>query len=152
MPGIITSLITALGAPPVILLTAQTGSLQDKLLGFDAGAVDYVAKPINAKVLKARVRLHLALIDRRQELESLVQERTAQLERTRAELIRRLARAMELHESSAVGNRVVRLGHYAKLIAQAAGAKPQVAEMMMLAAPPAIFAKSRLTMSPSESA
>jgi putative two-component system response regulator len=42
---------------------------------------------------------------------------------------------MELHESAAVGNRVVRLGHYAKLISQAAGAKPHVAEMMMLAAP-----------------
>ena len=119
---------------PIIFLTSKTEA-EAQVEGFDAGAADYVAKPINAKVLKARVRLHLALIDRRQELESLVQERTAQLERTRAELIRRLARAMELHESAAVGNRVVRLGHYAKLIAQAAGAKPQVAEMMMLAAP-----------------
>jgi len=119
---------------PIIFLTSKLEA-EAQVEGFDAGAVDYVAKPINAKVLKARVRLHLALIDRRQELESLVQERTAQLERTRAELIRRLARAMELHESAAVGNRVVRLGHYARLIAQAAGAKPQVAEMMMLAAP-----------------
>jgi putative two-component system response regulator len=119
---------------PIIFLTGKTES-EAQVEGFELGAVDYIAKPINAKVLKARVRLHIALIDRRSELESLVQERTAQLERTRAELIRRLARAMELHESAAVGNRVVRLGHYAKLIAQAAGAKPQVAEMMMLAAP-----------------
>ena len=42
---------------------------------------------------------------------------------------------MELHESAAVGNRVMRLGHYAKLIAQAAGARPEVAEMMQKAAP-----------------
>jgi cyclic di-GMP phosphodiesterase len=42
---------------------------------------------------------------------------------------------MQMHESSAVGNRVMRLGQYAKLIAQAAGAKPQVCEMMMIVAP-----------------
>jgi putative two-component system response regulator len=119
---------------PIIFLTGKTET-EAQIEGLELGAVDYVTKPINAKVLKARVRLHLALIDRRSELETLVQERTAELERTRAELIRRLARAMELHESAAVGNRVVRLGHYAKLIAQAAGAKPHVAEMMMLAAP-----------------
>jgi len=119
---------------PIIFLTGKTET-EAVIEGLELGAVDYVTKPINAKVLRARVRLHLALIDQRNELETLVQERTAELERTRAELIRRLARAMELHESAAVGNRVVRLGHYAKLIAQAAGAKPHVAEMMMLAAP-----------------
>jgi putative two-component system response regulator len=64
-----------------------------------------------------------------------VQERTEQLERTRTELIKRLARAMEMHESQAVGNRVMRLGHYAKLIAQAAGARAEVADMMQKAAP-----------------
>ncbi|HEY5897986.1 MAG TPA: HD domain-containing phosphohydrolase [Burkholderiales bacterium] len=119
---------------PIIFLTGKTEA-QAQVEGLQLGAVDYVTKPINAAVLKARVRLHLALIDRRHELERLVQERTAQLEHTRAELIRRLGRAMEMHESSAVGNRVMRLAQYAKLIALAAGAKPQVAEMMMIAAP-----------------
>jgi putative two-component system response regulator len=119
---------------PIIFLTGKTEA-QAQVEGLELGAVDYITKPINAKVLKARVRLHLALIDRRQELERLVQERTEQLERTRTELIKRLGRAMQMHESSAVGNRVMRLSHYAKLISQAAGAKPQVCEMMMVAAP-----------------
>jgi len=119
---------------PIIFLTGKSEA-QAQVEGFELGAVDYITKPINAKVLKARVRLHLALIDRRHELEQLVTERTAQLEKTRAELIRRLSRAMELHESAAVGNRVVRLAHYARLISQAAGAKPNVSEMMALAAP-----------------
>ena len=79
--------------------------------------------------------MHLALANRRAELERLVQERTEQLESTRTELIKRLARVLEVHESQAVGNRVMRLGHYAKLIAQASGAKPEVAEMMQKAAP-----------------
>ena len=119
---------------PIIFLTGKSEA-QAQVEGFELGAVDYITKPINAKVLKARVRLHLALIDRRHELEQLVTERTAQLEKTRAELIRRVSRAMELHESAAVGNRVVRLAQYARLISQAAGAKPGVCEMMALAAP-----------------
>jgi putative two-component system response regulator len=119
---------------PIIFLTGKSEA-QAQVEGFELGAVDYITKPINARVLKARVRLHLALIDRQHELQRLVQERTAQLEKTRTELIRRLGRAMEMHESAAVGNRVMRLAQYAKLIAQAAGAKPQVCEMMMVAAP-----------------
>ena len=119
---------------PIIFLTGKSEP-QAQVEGLELGAVDYVTKPINAGVLKARVRLPLALVNRRHELEQLVSERTAQLSQTRAELIKRLSRAMELHESAAVGNRVVRLAHYARLISQAAGAKPNVSEMMALAAP-----------------
>jgi putative two-component system response regulator len=79
--------------------------------------------------------MHIQMTNQRQVLEELVKQRTAQVERTRGEIIRRLSRAMELHESAAVGNRVVRLGHYARLIAKAAGAKPQVVELMAAAAP-----------------
>ena len=119
---------------PVIFLTGMTDA-QAQVEGLQLGAVDYVMKPINVAVLRARVRMHLALADRRHELERLVQERTAQLEKTRAELIRRLGRAMSVHESAAVSNRVMRLAQYARLIAQAAGAKPQVCELMATAAP-----------------
>jgi len=119
---------------PVIFLTGKTEA-QAQVEGFELGAVDYITKPINAAVLKARVRMHLALANRQSELERIVKQRTEQLETTRAELIRRLARAMEFHESQAVGNRVMRLGHYAKLIAQAALAKPEIADMMLKAAP-----------------
>ena len=119
---------------PVVFLTARTDP-QDQTEGFELGAADYITKPINAAVLRARVRTQLALANRNAELERQVAERTAQLESTRAQLIRRLARAMELHESAAVGNRVSRLANYAKLVAQAAGAKPAVCEAMMTAAP-----------------
>ncbi len=119
---------------PVIFLTSKHEA-QAQVEGFEAGAVDYITKPINATVLRARVRTHVALANQRLELERMVQARTVQLDHARSEVIRRLARAMEFHESSAVGNRVMRLGHYAKLISQAAGAKPDVAEMMHRAAP-----------------
>jgi putative two-component system response regulator len=120
---------------PVIFLTGETDA-KAQIEGLELGAADYLTKSgSNAAVLKARVRMHLALANRRAELERLVQERTEQLEKTRTELIKRLSRVLEFHESQAVGNRVMRLSHYAKLIAQAAGAKPELAEMMQKAAP-----------------
>jgi putative two-component system response regulator len=122
-------------AIPVIFLTGKTEA-QAQVAGLELGAVDYLTKSgANAAVLRTRVRMHLALADRRVELERLVLERTEQVERTRVELIKRLARVLEFHESQAVGNRVVRLGHYAKLIALASGATPDMAEMLLKAAP-----------------
>jgi putative two-component system response regulator len=119
---------------PVVFLTGRTDP-QDQTEGFQLGAADYITKPINSAVLRMRVRTQLALANRNAELERQVAERTAQLEATRAQLIQRLARAMELHESAAVGNRVLRLAQYARLVAQAAGAKPQVCEAMATASP-----------------
>src|SRR5688572_16934728 len=122
-------------AIPIIFLTGKTEA-QAQVEGLALGAADFITKSgSNAAILKARVRMHLALTDRQSELERLVKQRTEQLETTRAELIKRLSRVLEFHESQAVGNRVMRLGHYAKLIAQASGAKPEVAEMMQKAAP-----------------
>lgn len=119
---------------PVIFLTGRTEA-QAQVEGLQLGAVDYITKPINTAVLKARVHTQLELAARRHELERQVAERTAQAGEARLQLVRRLARAMELHESAAVGNRVMRLGQYAKLVAQAAGAKAGVCETMMVAAP-----------------
>ncbi|MEX1073937.1 MAG: HD domain-containing phosphohydrolase [Burkholderiales bacterium] len=119
---------------PVIFLTGRVEPAE-QLEGLDLGAVDYLAKPINAKLLLARVRIHLALAGRQAVLERQVQERTAQLEDARSQLIRRLARAMEFHESAAAGNRVQRVSQYAKLLTRAAGLKPEMAELMQKAAP-----------------
>ena len=124
----------ALADVPVIFLT-QRGETQDVIQGFQLGAIDYFTKPINPPVLAARIRAHIELITRRNRQEDLIVERSTQLEHTRLQLIRRLGRAMEYHETSAVGNRVVRLGHYARHLAQAAGARPSLCDLIMKAAP-----------------
>jgi two-component system response regulator MprA len=49
-------------APPILLLTAKD-SPSDQVVGFDAGADDYVTKPFSFEVLNARVR---ALLRRRE--------------------------------------------------------------------------------------
>lgn len=54
---------------PVIFITAR-GNAADETRGLEAGAVDYLAKPINPLVVRARVRTHLALLRTRRELEA----------------------------------------------------------------------------------
>lgn len=71
---------------PVIFLTARNDP-SSILLGFSAGANDYVTKPFNSAELKARVNTHLELHRQKsllknlnQNLEQLVIERTHELE------------------------------------------------------------------------
>jgi DNA-binding response OmpR family regulator len=45
---------------PVILLTALTGE-KDQITGLRTGANDYITKPFNAEVLKAKIKNLLAL-------------------------------------------------------------------------------------------
>lgn len=54
-------------AVPVIMLTARVTE-SDKLIGFDAGADDYITKPFSSKELLARVR---AVLNRAQKVGSL---------------------------------------------------------------------------------
>jgi diguanylate cyclase (GGDEF)-like protein/PAS domain S-box-containing protein len=63
---------------PVIFVTAATET-EEKVHGFEMGAVDYVTKPYQRDELLARVRTHLELTRLRNRLEYLVTERTAEL-------------------------------------------------------------------------
>ena len=53
---------------PVIFVTAKD-AVADESLGFAVGAVDYIAKPVNPHLVKARVKAHLELKKAREELE-----------------------------------------------------------------------------------
>jgi len=57
----------ALAAIPVIFISAldQTG---DRILGFEAGAVDYLTKPFQLREVDARVKVHMELLRQRREL------------------------------------------------------------------------------------
>jgi len=118
---------------PVIFITGLADS-QDEFHGFDLGAVDYITKPVVPQLVRARVKTHLALSLQNRELEHRVRERTAELEATRLEIIRRLARAAELRDNE-TGLHVIRMSHYSKIIAETAGAPAEWCELLFHAAP-----------------
>ena len=69
----------ALAQTPIILLTAHTGEAEE-IECFQAGADDFVCKPVNLPVLKARIETHLRLALLRAQL----REQNRQLEEWRA--------------------------------------------------------------------
>ncbi|HEX8312516.1 MAG TPA: SpoIIE family protein phosphatase [Chthoniobacteraceae bacterium] len=69
---------TAIAGLPIIMLTGHTGEEQE-VECLQAGANDFVTKPINLPILKARIDTHLRLHTLRTQLE----EQNAELERAR---------------------------------------------------------------------
>ncbi len=72
---------------PIIFLTAYDNSREATFKGYDAGAVDYIHKPIAPKVLQSKVNVFLELYQQRrqieqhaEELEERVAQRTSELE------------------------------------------------------------------------
>jgi len=64
--------IRALHEVPVIFLTAMDDE-EHTIQGFEAGAVDYVTKPFNPRILLARVATHLKLLQHSRDLAAIAQ-------------------------------------------------------------------------------
>jgi len=115
---------------PVLVLTADiTPSAKRKALAM--GAHDFLAKPFDLTEVLLRIRnlletrrLHLQLREANQTLEHRVQERTAELEAAKYEILERLALAGE-YRDDATGEHTRRVGRLAASIAYALGL-PQV--------------------------
>ena len=56
---------------PVIFVTSMSDSVNEER-GLEAGAVDYISKPISPPIVKARVRIHIQNYLSKQFLENLV--------------------------------------------------------------------------------
>ncbi|MDO6566141.1 two-component system response regulator [Alteromonas sp. 1_MG-2023] len=108
-------------AIPVIFVTALNDE-QDEAEGFEVGAVDYITKPISPPVVKARVKTHLSLV------------KSDELMHTRLQVVQRLGRAAE-YKDNETGMHVLRMSHYAKVLALAYGFSDQQAEVLLHAAP-----------------
>jgi len=68
---------------PVIFMTALT-SVEDKVKGFESGAVDYITKPIQYKEMLARVTTHLSIRDLTHKLQEKNQALSQMLENLKA--------------------------------------------------------------------
>lgn len=108
-------------AIPVIFVTALS-EVSDESAGFEAGAVDYITKPISPPVVKARVKTHLSLVG------------ADELQKTRLQIIQCLGRAAEYRDNE-TGLHVIRMSHYARILALAAGFSQRYADELFNAAP-----------------
>ncbi|WP_144637990.1 two-component system response regulator [Bordetella genomosp. 13] len=106
---------------PIIFVTALASSM-DEQYGFDIGAVDYITKPFSPAIVRARVRNHLSLVQ------------VQALRDTRLQIIQRLGAAAE-YKDNETGLHVIRMSHYAKVLALAAGYSQTAAEEVLHASP-----------------
>jgi putative two-component system response regulator len=109
---------------PVIFVTGMTGA-QDESHGLQAGAVDYITKPVVPAVLLARVRTQLELKlardcmrDQNAWLETEVNKRMAENDVIQNVSIRALARLAETRDPE-TGNHILRTQGYVQALAQA---------------------------------
>ncbi|MES2160492.1 MAG: HD domain-containing phosphohydrolase [Pseudomonadota bacterium] len=108
-------------AIPVIFVTALSDA-SDEVVGFEAGAVDYITKPVSPPIVRARVRTHLSLV------------RVDELARTRLEIVQRLGLAAE-YKDNETGLHVIRMSHYSRILGRAAGMSEAEADDLLHAAP-----------------
>ena len=100
---------------PIIFITALTDD-EDEAKGLSLGAVDYITKPFNPELVKARVGNHLELKRYRDHLEKLVKIRTRKLALTQAVTIESLATLAEYRDPE-TGGHIKRTQNYVKALA-----------------------------------
>lgn len=106
---------------PVIFVTALA-DVANEHTGLDLGAVDYITKPFNPHIVRARVRTHLSLVRANEVLE------------TRLHIVQCLGRAAEFKDNE-TGMHVIRMSHYARVVALAMGYGHDAADELLHAAP-----------------
>ena len=106
---------------PVIFITALSEASNEQM-GLELGAVDYISKPFNPHIVKARVRTHLSLV------------KADEVSKTRLQIIQCLGAAAE-YKDNETGLHVIRMSHVAKILAKAAGFNEQRANELFHAAP-----------------
>ncbi len=100
---------------PVIFLTALSED-SEEMKGLDMGAVDYITKPFNPKLVAKRIKNHLALKYHRDNLELMVAERTRMLNLTQDVTIESLGNLAEYRDQE-TGGHIKRTKGYVKSLA-----------------------------------
>jgi len=125
---------------PVVILTGNAEK-NLKRIALDSGAADLLNKPVDPEDLVSRIRSVLRLKEYQDEiksqketLEQKVRERTRELERSRLEIIWRLAKAGEYRDND-TGEHVVRVGWYCRVLAEAIGADDGFVHLVSLTSP-----------------
>jgi putative two-component system response regulator len=125
---------------PVLVVTADN-TRKAKQDALSLSAKDFIAKPLDRSETLLRIHnllesrwLHVELRSHNETLESMVQERTRQLEEAQLEILERLARAAE-YRDDCTGQHTQRVGAMAALLARQIGLPAEHAELIRRAAP-----------------
>jgi putative two-component system response regulator len=139
---------------PIIMTTALT-SKDDRLRAVEAGANDYISKPVDKNELQVRMASLLKMKEAqdavkhyRAELEEKVEQRTKQLrdalnesiesqreiKKAHTETIHRLVVAAEYKDED-TANHIKRMSHYSRILAGALHLSPGDVEIVHLASP-----------------
>lgn len=125
---------------PLVMITADADR-KTRLAAIDAGATDFLAKPVDPLELRSRVTNLLALRraqnqleDRAVHLEAEVAKATDHLQKREKDMIYRLARAIEVRDHE-TGDHVDRVARVASIIASQMGMSERFVQTLGLAAP-----------------
>lgn len=106
---------------PVIFVTSLS-EVGNETAGFDAGAVDYIIKPVSPPIVRARVRTHLSLVSAKQ------------LAQSYNDAIYMLGKASEFKDTD-TGVHIWRMAAYSSALAAAAGWSQEACAQLEMAAP-----------------
>ncbi|OLP20225.1 hybrid sensor histidine kinase/response regulator [Leptolyngbya sp. 'hensonii'] len=95
---------------PILFMTALSDA-ENKIKGFDLGAVDYIAKPFQEAEVLARVKTHLQLRKLTKTLGEQVAQRTADLTQALQNLQTSQMQMVQSEKMSALGNLVAGVAH-----------------------------------------
>lgn len=117
---------------PVIFLTANDGSDYEEI-GFNLGAVDFIAKPFHASLLKARVKTHISLFQLQSNLQSQVDSQTEEIRKLNHEMTYLSASIAEL-KSKETGQHLRRVAEFCYLLCKFLGKDEAECEKIKMAA------------------
>ena len=101
---------------PVIFITAADAESNERK-GLSLGAVDYISKPFNPEIVKARVASHLRLYHYSMQLEIMVQEKVDELIRSKEKMLETMANIIECRNLES-GSHVKRTKDLVRIIAE----------------------------------
>ncbi len=126
---------------PIIMITGVCGDDDLKLAAFEAGATEFLNKPINIAEFRARVmnlarlrKSQLLLKDRALLLEDEVKRATSAVVDREYETLSVLSRAAEYRDPE-TGSHIARVARYSRLIAEKLGLDEDTRELVLYAAP-----------------
>jgi putative two-component system response regulator len=101
---------------PVIFLTALSAA-DNEYEGLSLGAADYITKPFNEKILKKRLETHLLLAEHTDNLEGLVEQKTAKIVQLQDAILSTVAELVEFRDNT-TGGHIDRTQSYLRLLVE----------------------------------